>query len=157
MKVKFKLNGELVEVDVPPNRTLLDVLRRDLGIKSVKRGCERGECGACTVLLNGKPVTSCLILIPQVEDAEVITLEYLHKNGKLHPIQEAFIEAGAVQCGFCTPGFILTAYALLMKNPEPTREEVKKALSGNICRCTGYVKIIDAVLLAAKKLKELGR
>ncbi|RLG86023.1 MAG: (2Fe-2S)-binding protein, partial [Thermoprotei archaeon] len=140
MKVRFKLNGRPVEVDVPPNRTLLDVLRRDLGIRSVKRGCERGECGACTVLLNGEPVTSCLILIPQVEGAEVITLEYLHKNGKLHPIQKAFIEAGAVQCGFCTPGFILTAYALLMKNPEPTREEVKKALSGNICRCTGYVK-----------------
>jgi len=154
MKISFTLNGELVEVDVPPNMTLLDVLRRKLGITSVKRGCERGECGACTVIVNGEPVCSCLILAPQVDGKDVLTLEYLSKNGTLHPIQEAFIEAGAIQCGFCIPGFIMTAYALLMKNPNPTVDEVRKALEGNLCRCTGYVKIVEAVLLVAKKLKK---
>lgn len=153
MEIRFKLNGKWVEVDVPPNRTLLDVLRNELGIKSVKRGCERGECGACTVLLEGRPVTSCLILIPQVQGKDVITIEFLMKNRQLHPLQEAFIECGAIQCGFCTSGFVLTAYALLQKNPNPTEQDVKKALSGNICRCTGYVKIIEAVLLASKKMR----
>jgi len=155
--VSFKLNGELVEVDVPPNMTLLDVLRRKLGILSVKRGCERGECGACTVLINGDPVCSCLVLAPQAEGKEIITLEYLSKNGEIHPIQEAFIEAGAIQCGFCTPGFILTAYALLKRNPNPTIDEIKKALEGNLCRCTGYIKIIEAIQLAAKKLQRYSR
>ncbi|RLG88336.1 MAG: (2Fe-2S)-binding protein [Thermoprotei archaeon] len=157
MIVSFKLNGELVEVDVPPNMTLLDVLRRKLGILSVKRGCERGECGACTVLINGDPVCSCLVLAPQAEGKEIITLEYLSKNGEIHPIQEAFIEAGAIQCGFCTPGFILTAYALLKRNPNPTIDEIKKALEGNLCRCTGYIKIIEAIQLAAKKLQRYSR
>ena len=157
MIVSFKLNGELVEVDVPPNMTLLDVLRRKLGILSVKRGCERGECGACTVLINGDPVCSCLVLAPQAEGKEIITLEYLSKNGEIHPIQEAFIEAGAIQCGFCIPGFILTAYALLKRNPNPTIDEIKKALEGNLCRCTGYIKIIEAIQLAAKKLQRYSR
>jgi len=145
MKIKFTLNGEKVEVDTSPNTTLLDMLRRQLGIKSVKRGCERGECGACTVLMDGKPVYSCLILAPKVDGREIITIEYLSKNGELHEIQKAFIEAGAVQCGFCTSAFILTAYSLLNQNPKPSRKEIVKALEGILCRCTGYVKIIDAI------------
>jgi len=153
MKVSFKLNGKLVEVDVSPNTTLLDVLRRKLSILSVKRGCERGECGACTVLMDGNPVCSYLILAPQVEGREIITIEYLSKGGEIHPIQEAFIEAGAIQCGFCTPGFILTVYALLKKNPNPNINEIKKALEGNLCRCIGYAKIIKAVQrVVSKKL-----
>ncbi len=154
MRIKFTLNDKPVEVEAPSNMTLLDLLRRKFGIISVKRGCDRGECGSCTVLIDGKPVYSCLILAPKVEGKKVITLEYLSKNGKLHPIQEAFIEAGAVQCGFCTPAFILTAYALLSRNPNPTEHEVKKAFEGLICRCTGYMKIIEATLLAAKKMKQ---
>jgi len=153
LKIKFTLNGELVEVEVPPNMTLLDLLRRKLGVMSVKRGCDRGECGSCTVLVDGKPVYSCLILAPKIEGRSVVTVEYLSKNSELHPVQEAFIEAGAVQCGFCTPAFILTAYALLNRNPNPSEYEVKKAFEGLICRCTGYVKMVEAVLLAAKKLK----
>ncbi|MCS7386681.1 MAG: (2Fe-2S)-binding protein [archaeon GB-1867-005] len=153
MKIKFNLNGKYVEVDAPPNMTLLDLLRRKLLITSVKRGCEKGECGACTVLVDGKPVYSCLILAPMIEGRSVITVEYLSRDGSLHPIQEAFVEAGAVQCGFCTPAFILTAYALLNKNPKPSKEEVMRAFEGLICRCTGYVKLIKATLLAAEKIR----
>lgn len=145
MKIKFILNGEEVEVNTSPNTTLLDLLRRQLGIKSVKRGCERGECGACTVLIDGKPVYSCLILAPKVDGKEVITIEYLSKDGELHEIQKAFIDAGAVQCGFCTPAFILTAYALLKQKRKPAKNEIIKALEGLLCRCTGYVKIIEAI------------
>lgn len=145
MKIKFTLNGEEVEVNTSPNTTLLDLLRRQLGIKSVKRGCERGECGACTVLIDGKPVYSCLILAPKVDGKEVITIEYLSKNGELHEIQKAFIDAGAVQCGFCTPAFILTAYALLKQKRKPAKNEIIKALEGLLCRCTGYIKIIEAI------------
>lgn len=145
MKVIFTLNGEKVEVEISSNITLLDLLRRQLGIKSVRRGCERGECGACTVLMDGKPVYSCLILAPKVNGREIITIEYLSRNGELHEIQKTFIDSGAVQCGFCTSAFILTTYALLNQKQKPTKDEVKKALEGLLCRCTGYVKIIDAV------------
>ena len=150
MKISFKLNGKPVTVDVEPNEVLLDVLRFKLGVKSVKRGCERAECGACTVLLDGKPVYSCTVLAPQVNGREVITVDYLASTGELEPLIKAFVEKGAIQCGFCTPGFLLTAYALLKTNPNPTEEEVRKAIEGNLCRCTGYKKIVEAILEATK-------
>ena len=152
VKVRFRLNGEWVEAVVPPNVTLLDMLRRKFGITSAKRGCDVGECGACTVLLNGKPVNSCLILAPKVLGKDVLTVEGLSKDEKLSPIQEAFIEEMAIQCGFCTPGFIVTVKALLDENRSPSVEEIKEALTGNLCRCTGYIHIIKAVQKAAKKL-----
>lgn len=154
LHVKFKLNGKEVEVEVPPNMTLLDMLRRKLGVTSVKKGCEVGECGACTVLLNGKPVNSCLVLAPKVNGKEVITVEGLLEDGKLSPIQEAFIEEMAIQCGYCTPGFILITKALLDENKNPSIDEIKEALSGNLCRCTGYVHIIRAVRKAAEKISK---
>jgi len=154
LHVKFKLNGKEVEVEVPPNMTLLDMLRRKLGVTSVKKGCEVGECGACTVLLNGKPVNSCLVLAPKVNGKEVITVEGLLEDGKLSPIQEAFIEEMAIQCGYCTPGFILVTKALLDENKNPSIDEIKEALSGNLCRCTGYVHIIRAVRKAAEKISK---
>ena len=154
MKVRFKLNGKWVEVDAKPNEILLDTLRLKLGVRSVKRGCETAECGACTVLLDGKPVYSCTILTPMVEGREVITVDYLAETGEIQPLMEAFAEHGAVQCGFCTPGFILTAYAFLKQNPRPSEWEVRKAVEGNLCRCTGYQKIIEAILDAAEKMRK---
>jgi len=154
MKIKFKLNNEEREIDIPENTTLLDMLRRHMNITSVKRGCERGECGVCTVLMNGKPVYSCITPALKADGKNIITIEYLSKNGKLHPIQEAFIKSGAIQCGFCTPAFILTTYALLEKNMNPSEEEIKKAFDGIICRCTGYVKIIDAVKMAVEMISK---
>lgn len=154
MKVSFKLNGKPVIVDVEPNEILLDVLRFKLGVKSVKRGCERAECGACTVLLDGKPVYSCTILAPQVNGREVVTVDYLVEKGELDPLIKVFTEKGAIQCGFCTTGILLTAYALLKENPNPSEEEVMKAIEGNLCRCTGYKKIIEAILEAAKDYKK---
>ena len=151
--VKFTLNGKKVEVKVKPNTTLLDLLRRKLKITSVKRGCERGECGACTVLIDNRPVNSCLVLAPQVDGKNVVTIEGIVKNGELHPIQEAFIETGAVQCGFCTPGIILTLKALFDINSDPSEEDIRKAIEGNLCRCTGYTKIVEAALLAKERLK----
>ncbi|MEM3393483.1 MAG: (2Fe-2S)-binding protein [Candidatus Methanomethylicia archaeon] len=153
MKISFKLNGEERILDIPENIMLLDMLRRYANTTSVKRGCERGECGVCTVLIDGKPVCSCITPALKVEGKEVITIEYLSKNGKLHPIQEAFIKSGAIQCGFCTTAFILTTYTLLQRNRNPDEEEIKKAFDGIICRCTGYVKIIEAVKMAAEILK----
>lgn len=154
MKIKFNLNDEDVEIDVLENEILLDLLRRKLLVTSVKRGCERGECGVCTVLVEDKPIYSCITPALKVEGKRVITIEYLTKNGKLHPIQETFIKSGAIQCGFCTPAFILTTYALLKKNSNPSDEEIKKALDGVICRCTGYAKIIEAVReMVEKNLK----
>ncbi len=153
MKVSFKLNGEPVTVDVEPNEILLDTLRLRLGIKSVKRGCERAECGACTVLLNGDPVYSCTILTVQVDGMEVTTLEGIKETPEVKALTSKFVEAGAVQCGFCTPGIIVTAYAMIKKGIEPTSENIKKALEGNICRCTGYKKIIEAVSEAATTIK----
>jgi len=152
--VKFTLNGKEVEVKVKPNTTLLDLLRRKLKITSVKRGCERGECGTCTVLIDNQPVNSCLVLAPQVDGKNVVTIEGIVKNGELHPIQEAFIETGAVQCGFCTPGIILTLKALFDSNPDPSEEDIRKAIEGNLCRCTGYTKIIRAAILAKNRIKK---
>lgn len=154
MRLKFRLNGRPVEVEVPPGRRLLDLLREDLGLIGTKEGCGEGECGACTVLVDGKPRLSCLTLALQVEGKDVLTVEGLAQGGKLHPLQEALVETAGVQCGFCTPGFLMAAYALLLENPNPTREEVRAWLSGNLCRCTGYEQIVDAVLLAARKLRE---
>jgi carbon-monoxide dehydrogenase small subunit len=153
--VRFRLNGKPVETFTKPNDTLLNLLRRNLGITSVKRGCEVGECGACTVLLDGNPVVSCLILAPTVEGKEITTIEGISKEGELHPLQQAFIKVGAVQCGFCTPGMILTAKALLDKNPNPSLREIKEAIQGNLCRCTGYTKIIQAIQLASKEIRSL--
>lgn len=154
MRVSFKLNGKPVTVDVEPNEILLDTLRLKLGIKSVKRGCEKAECGACTVLLNGDPVYSCTILTAQIDGMEVTTLEGIEDTPEVKTLVNKFVEAGAVQCGFCTPGFIITAYAMLKKGIEPTPDKVKKALEGNICRCTGYKKIIEAVTEAASAIKQ---
>ncbi|MFN3267910.1 MAG: (2Fe-2S)-binding protein [Zestosphaera sp.] len=151
MLVKFKLNGKDVEVDVSPNEILLDTLRLKLGVRSVKRGCERGECGTCTILLNGNPVTSCLILTPQVEGAEVITVEGLEEDQKFRELVNNFVNEGAIQCGFCTPGFLLTAYAAVINQKIKTIDDIKKSLEGNLCRCTGYVKIIEAVAKTALK------
>ena len=155
MRINFIVNGRKESLEVPGDKRLLDILRDDLGLIGVKEGCGEGECGACTVILNGKPVPSCLILACQIqENSQIITIEGLKKGEKPSPIQEAFVETGAVQCGFCTPGFILVAKVLLEENPNPTRAEIRKAIAGNLCRCTGYVKIIDAISLAAEKLAQ---
>jgi len=153
MRIKFKLNGRKVELDVPPGRRLLDLLREDLGLTGTKEGCGEGECGACAVIVDGKLRLSCLTTAIQVDGKEVLTVEGLARDGKLHPIQEALVETAGLQCGFCTPGFVMAAYALLLEKPRPTREEVRAWLSGNLCRCTGYEKIVDAVLLAAEWLR----
>ena len=149
IKITCTVNGEAVCREVYPNQRLLDFLREELGLTSVKEGCGEGECGACTVIFNGEPVTSCCMLAGQAEGANIVTLEGLSKNGELDKVQKAFIEVGAVQCGFCTPGMVLTAKALLDKNPHPTMDEIKLAMSGNLCRCTGYAKIHQAVAKAA--------
>ena len=145
MNIRFKLNGKWVDVEVSPLKTLLEVLREDLNLTGTKEGCGKGECGACTVILDGKAVNSCLIPISQVDGKEVITIEGITKNNELHPIQKAFIEEGAIQCGFCTPGFVMSVKALLDKKKKPSDEEIKEAIEGNLCRCTGYVKILKAI------------
>ena len=149
--VKFKLNGQPVTVKCPPAYTLLEVLREELHVTGPKEDCAKGECGACTVIKDGVPVCSCLVLVSQAEGSEIITSEGLVKDGKLNLVQEAFLEEGAVQCGHCIPGMIVSASALLMRNPNPTVDEIRTALSGNLCRCTGYSKIISAVQEAAKQ------
>jgi 4-hydroxybenzoyl-CoA reductase gamma subunit len=149
VRVALAVNGELREADVPSATLLVDLLRAHLGLTGTKIGCGHGECGACTVLLDGEPVNSCLVFAAQCDGREVTTIEGISANGELDRIQRAFIETGAVQCGFCTPGMIMSAAALLATNPRPSREEIEEALSGNLCRCTGYVKIVDAVELAA--------
>lgn len=147
--IKFNLNGKDVSVTTSPNKRLLDLLRDDLKMKSVKEGCGEGECGACTVIMNGEAVTSCLVLAGQAEGAAIITLEGLaHDDDTLDEVQRAFVDAGAVQCGYCTPGMILTAKALLDRCPDASHDEIKRAMSGNLCRCTGYAKIIKAVEMA---------
>jgi len=152
--VKFQVNGEQTAIDAEPTKTLLDVLREVLFLTGTKRGCDSGECGACTVLLNGQAVHSCLILAAELEGQDVLTIEGLSKNPKeLHPLQKAFIEKGAVQCGFCTPGLMMSAKALLDRNPNPTEEEVRHSISGNLCRCTGYSKIVDAILTACEEIR----
>lgn len=148
--VNFKLNGQRVTLKCPPAYTLLEVLRENLHVTGPKEDCAKGECGACTVLMNGQPVCSCLVLVSQAQGSEIITSEGLVKDGRLNPIQEAFLEEGAVQCGHCIPGMIVSASALLMHNSKPSVEEIRIALSGNLCRCTGYTKIIAAVQKAGR-------
>lgn len=144
--IKLHVNGDEHEVLTEIHKTLLEVLREDLGLTGTKRGCDLGTCGACTVLINGRPHLSCLTLAVDVQEKEILTIEGLSQGGKLHPLQKGFVEKGAVQCGFCTPGMILTAKALLDEHPRPSEGEVKRAISGNLCRCTGYVKIVEAIL-----------
>ncbi|GAB6171856.1 (2Fe-2S)-binding protein [Paradesulfitobacterium aromaticivorans] len=154
MKIPISLtvNGDKFELLVAPTRKLVDVLREDLGFTGTKKGCGEGECGACTVLMDGEPVSSCLVLAPQAHGKTVVTVEGLEsENGELDPVQESFMSKGAIQCGYCSPGMIMTSKALLKVNPHPTEEEVKDAISGNLCRCTGYQKIVDAVLDASEK------
>ncbi len=148
--LEFKVNGKKVSAEVRPNVTLLRLLR-NLGYTEVKAGCEKGDCGSCAVLLDGESVNSCLTLALQVQGKEVTTVKGLGTIDNLHPIQESFVKYGAIQCGFCSPGMIITAKALLDKNPSPTREEIREAISGNLCRCTGYMKIVDAIEAASKK------
>ena len=150
-EITFNVNGEPYTVAVKSQHTLLDVLREKLGITSPKRGCENGECGACTVLLDGKPVNSCMVLAVEAAGHEIETVESLARDGELHPLQKAFIEHNAVQCGFCTPGVLMSAKGLLDENPHPNEDEIRHALAGNLCRCTGYVRIVDAVLDVAEK------
>jgi carbon-monoxide dehydrogenase small subunit len=148
-EIELTINGSEVRLTVDPRRTLLQVLRDDLELTGTKEGCGTGECGACTVLLDNEPVRSCLLLAVDADGREVTTIEGLSREGEPHPIQLAFVDAGAVQCGFCTPGMVLASKALLDENPAPSEEEIRRALSGNLCRCTGYKKIVDAVQRAA--------
>ena len=148
--IELKVNGEAHEALVENHRTLLEVLRENIGLVGTKEACDTGECGACAVLLDGVPVNSCLILALDARGKEITTIEGLAVNGKLHPLQKAFMEHGATQCGFCTPGMIITAKALLDENQKPTEQEVRQAISGNLCRCTGYAKIVEAMMAAAE-------
>jgi aerobic-type carbon monoxide dehydrogenase small subunit (CoxS/CutS family) len=150
MQISVTVNGERRTAEVGGATTLLELLREHLDLTGTKRGCGRGECGACTVILDGKPVNSCLVFAAQCDGREVVTIEGLTKDGRLDRIQEAFAKEGAVQCGFCTPGVIMSAYALLSSNGRPDRREIAEAISGNLCRCTGYVKIIDAIETASR-------
>jgi carbon-monoxide dehydrogenase small subunit len=149
MKIELTVNGERRKADVWPGESLLFALRERLGLPGSKNACEQGECGSCSVLLDGRLVCSCLVLAVQAEGHDVVTVEGLGRDGELHPVQEAFTETGAVQCGFCTPGLIVATADLLARNPTPSEDEIREALSGNLCRCTGYAKIFDAVRLAA--------
>jgi carbon-monoxide dehydrogenase small subunit len=151
---RFIVNDNSYEVMIDPSTTLLEVLRDQLDLTGTKHGCGIGQCGACTVQVGGKPILACLTLAIAVREKNILTIEGLSKMNILHPIQKAFVDYGAIQCGFCTPGMIMAAKALLDKNPEPTREEVKIAVAGNLCRCTGYVKIIDAVLAASEAMRK---
>jgi aerobic carbon-monoxide dehydrogenase small subunit len=150
--IQMTVNGAHVEAAIEPNRTLLEFLREDLGLTGTKHGCGLGDCGACTVILDNEPVNACLVLAMQARDRDVLTIEGLAENGRLHPIQQAFVEKGAIQCGFCSPGMILSTKALLDQNPKPTELEIRTAISGNLCRCTGYQKIVEAVQEAAETL-----
>jgi carbon-monoxide dehydrogenase small subunit len=151
--ITLKVNGEVYEVAAEPWRTLLEVIRETIGLTGTKKGCDEGDCGACTVLLDGKAVNSCLVLAIEAQGKDITTIEGLAEGDKLHPIQSAFVENGGLQCGFCTPGMILSAKALLDKNTAPTEEEIKFAIGGNLCRCTGYVKIIKSIQAAAQVMK----
>ena len=152
IEINITVNGQHYQITSAPNRTLLSVLREDLGLTGTKEGCGAGECGACAVLMNNEPVNSCLVLIGQADGCAITTIEGLSKSGQPHPLQKAFVEHGAVQCGFCTPGMIIASKALLDKNPTPSDEQVREALAGNICRCTGYTKIVEAVQAAAEEI-----
>ncbi len=148
--LNLTVNGDPLEVACSPNTTLLELLRNELGLTGVKEGCSEGVCGSCTVLMDGRPIRSCLTLALEADGHDILTIEGVASHGELHPIQQAFVERGAVQCGFCTPGMVLSAKALLDGNPNPSDDEIKTALAGNFCRCTGYAKILDAVRTAAK-------
>jgi carbon-monoxide dehydrogenase small subunit len=152
--MKFSINGVPYEVEVDHRRTLLEVLREDFGLLGTHRGCDIGQCGACTVLIDGKPVNSCLVLAVRVQGKEITTIEGLAEGDKLHPVQKAFVETGGIQCGFCSPGMIMVSKAFLDKNPHPTEEDARKAISGNLCRCTGYYQIAEAVMKAAKEMSK---
>ncbi len=153
MKVSFILNSKETVIDTEPDRRVVDILREDLHLTGTKEGCGSGECGACTILVDGESRLSCLMLSAQLEGKDIVTVEGLSGNGNMHPIQEAFVEYGAVQCGFCTPGMVMSVSDLLKRNPEPDRAEIREAISGNLCRCTGYQKIVDAVEAAANRMK----
>lgn len=153
IRVTCEINGTKRTVEVQPTDRLVDMLRTTLNLRGTKEGCGIGECGACTVLLDGLPINSCLVLAGQVEGREILTIEGLaQKDGTLHPVQQAFIDAGAIQCGFCTPAMVLCAYALLQRTPHPTEDQIKNAISGTLCRCTGYVQIIEAIKLAEARM-----
>lgn len=154
--ITLHVNGESHEIAVVPHHTLLEVLREDLGLIGTKHGCELGECGACTVLIDGLPMLSCLVLPAEVQESEITTIEGVETNGVLHPLQETFAELGAAQCGYCTPGILLSGIALLRDYPQPTREQMQAALAGNLCRCTGYTKIYEAVEAAAHRMAQSG-
>ncbi len=154
-QIALRINGESYELEIEPRRLLIDVIRDNLSLTGTKEGCDFGNCGSCSVLIDGKPVLSCLTLAVEAQGKDILTIEGLAKDGQLHPLQQAFIDHGAIQCGFCTPGMLLSAKALLDENPRPTTAEVKEALSGNLCRCTGYTKIIEAVEAAAQTMKEV--
>lgn len=151
--ISFTLNGEPAEVAFAPHKTLLEVLREDLGLIGTKHGCELGECGTCTILVDGRSVLSCLMLGLDAEGREVETIEGMADGAELHPLQDTFADLGAAQCGYCSPGFLLVAKELIEKSPKPSRDEIKEALSGNLCRCTGYIKIYEAVELAAARMR----
>ena len=151
--LQMTVNGRQRQLLVAPYYSLLDTLRDELQLTGTKKGCDEGDCGACTILLNGKPVTSCLILALSAQDADITTIEGLASTEALHPVQQAFIERGGLQCGFCTPGLIMAATGLLQENPSPTEEEVKFAIGGNLCRCTGYTKVVEAIILAAERME----
>jgi len=155
--IEFLVNSEPYEIVVQTNTLLVDVLRDTIGLTGTKKGCGEGDCGACTVLLDGEPILSCLTLAVSCQGRRIETIEGLAQKGSLHPLQQAFIEKGAVQCGYCTPGMILSAKALLIRNPEPSKDEIKQGMAGNLCRCTGYKKIIEAVETAARTLRAEGR
>ena len=152
-QIVFTLNGEQTEVAFAPHKTLLEVVREDLGLMGTKHGCELGECGTCAVLVNGRAILSCLMLGLDAEGQEVKTIEGMAEGSELHPLQDTFADLGAAQCGYCSPGFLLAAKELIDKSPRPSREEIKEALSGNLCRCTGYIKIYEAIELAAARMR----
>ncbi|MBC2722966.1 (2Fe-2S)-binding protein [Desulfosporosinus sp.] len=149
MQIEFKINGKEHNMNVPSTMRLIDLLREELGLTGTKEGCGEGECGSCTVLMNGKAVNSCLVFVPQIRGQEILTIEALEKDGQLDQLQESFIKNSAIQCGYCTPGMLMSAKALLMVNPHPTEDEIKTSIAGNLCRCTGYNKIVQAIQEAA--------
>ena len=150
--INFTLNGDPVEALAPINMTMVDFLRKEFGLTGTKKGCGQGDCGACTILLDGKAVTSCVMLAVEADGHDIVTIEGVAKNGVLHPVQKEFIEKWALQCGFCTPGMIMSAISLLNENPNPTEHEIRDGIAGNLCRCTGYAKIVEAIDAAAKKM-----